>query len=195
MPNEKSGSSLSSSTFFLAEKLSAPDVHPRFISRIQRVLFEKEKGARTKLIKTYCLLRKLTNQLHTYEEAFDRAQYKLLVSKCEALCRNSRAAATSDRPHLSQVLSLREEVIDLRSIIAVATQGTYRNGSSQLARPSTSPDDAGKAAEVTSSAHSDPLADNERLLEKKLSNKSEPAPKLAPETAIDHRSLASRLSS
>ena len=195
MPNGKSGPYLSSSTFLLTEKLDSPDVHPRFISRIQSVLSEKEEGARMKLVKTYCLLKKLTNQLHAYEEAFDKTQYKLLADKCEALCRNSRAAATNDRPHLPQVLSLREEVIDLRNFIVAATQGTCQNAPLQSARPSTSPDDTGQGADATSSVRSDPLANPERLLKKKLSNKSEPAPKHAPETVINHQCPSSRLSS
>lgn len=189
---------MSGSTFLRAEMLNAPDVHPRFISRIQRVLFEKEEkeeSARMRLIKTYCLLKKLTNQLHIYEEAFDRAQYKLLADKCEALCRSARAAATNDRPQLSQVLSLREEVIDLRSIIAAAMPGTYQDASARSAQPSTSPDDTGQGVDASSGDRSNPLADTECLVKKKLTSKNEPAPKLASGIAISQRSLTGRLSS
>lgn len=195
MPNGKSGLCLSNSTFLLTEKPDLPDIHPRFISRIQSVLFEKEEGSRMRLVKTYCLLKKLTNQLHAYEQAFDKAQYRLLADKCEALCRNSRAAATNDRPHLPQILSLREEVIDLRNIIAAATQGTHREEAARSARHSTSTDGSRQGTDANGSVRSDPLANTERLPKRKLTSKYEPARRLAPETAVDQQSPTGRLSS
>lgn len=195
MPNGKSGPRMPDSIFLLGEKPDLSDIHPRFISRIQSVLFEKEEGARMGLVKTYCLLKKLTNQLHAYEQAFDKAQYKFLADKCESLCRNSRAAATNDRPHLPQVLSLREEVIDLRNIIVAATQGAHQEEAARSVRHSTSTDGSGQGADANGSVRSDPLANTERLPKRKLTSKNEPARRLAPETAIDQQSPTGRLSS
>lgn len=195
MANGKSGPRPSDFTFSPTQKLGAQDVHPRFISRIQSVLFEKEEGAKVKLTKTYCLLKKLANQLHAHEDALDKAQYKFLADKCEVLCRNSRAAALSDGPYLSQILSLREEVIDLRNIIAAAAQGTHREEAARSARHATSTDGSGQGTDANGNLRSDPLTNTERLPKRKLTSKNEPARRLAPETAIDQQSRPGRLSS
>lgn len=146
MSNRKPVSCLSGSNCLPDKQMVPPGVHPRFAARIERVFLEKDEAARQSLVNTYCLLKKAENQLHAHEKAFGDAQYNLIAGKCVALCRNARLAATSDRPQQSQVLALRDQVLELRNTVAATRSDEFRVAPTASARSLGPTSDNGQAA-------------------------------------------------